>query len=483
LIDRPPGIKDCGAYLPRLRIERAAIGAATGWAGAPGRSPRGQRSFCNWDEDSLTMAVEAARDCVRDIDRSTIGWMGLASTTLPFADRSNAAVAATALNLRADCATLDFGSSRRAGTGALLTALDRSSSADDALVMAADRRIARPGSEQELAYGHGAAAVLVGRGSGLIAELVGHASIAEDFVDQHRESGREFDYALEERWIRDEGHLKLLPRVIDAALARAGVGAQGIAHFIAPTAVRTTQAIARASGLPASSIVDDLRDACGDTGTAHPLLLLSGCLERAAPGELILVTSFGQGCDAVLLRAADGIRSTRRGGLDASLASGLPDPEYLRFLSHCGVIEMDWGMRAERDNRTAQTVAWRRRREVTGFIGGRCGSCGTVQYPRTRACVNPGCRAFDTQASHPLADSGGSVKTFTEDWLAFTRRPPLAYGNVAFDGGGNLFTEFTDTQPGELAVGTQVRFVFRIKDIDPIRGFRRYFWKAAVARH
>ena len=483
MIDRPPGIKACGAYLPRLRIDRAAIGAATGWAGARGKSLRGQRSFCNWDEDSLTMAVEAARDCVRDIDRSTIGFMALASTTLPFADRSNASVAATALNLREDCATLDLGSSRRAGTGALLAALDRSSAVDDALVMVADRRRARPGSEQELVYGHGAAAVLIGRGAGLIAELLGHASIAEDFVDQYRESGREFDYAFEERWIRDEGHLKLLPRVIDAALARAEVGADRVAHFIAPTSVRTTQAIARASGLPASSIVDDLRDACGDTGTAHPLLLLSGCLGRAAPGELILVTGFGQGCDAVVLRATDNIRSTGRSSFDAALASGLADSAYLRFLSHCGVIEMDWGMRAERDNRTAQTVAWRRRREVTGFIGGRCGRCGTVQFPRTRACVNPACRAFDTQASHALADTGGSVKTFTEDWLAFTRSPPLIYGNVDIDGGGNLFTEFTDTQPGELAVGAQVRFVFRIKDIDSIRGFRRYFWKAAVARH
>jgi uncharacterized OB-fold protein len=56
------------------------------------------------------------------------------------------------------------------------------------------------------------------------------------------------------------------------------------------------------------------------------------------------------------------------------------------------------------------------------------------------------------------------------------------YGNVAFDGGGNIFTEFTDTRPGELEVGTRVRFVFRVKDVDAVRGFRRYFWKATVAR-
>ncbi len=144
---------------------------------------------------------------------------------------------------------------------------------------------------------------------------------------------------------------------------------------------------------------------------------------------------------------------------------------------------MDWGKRAERDTRTAQTVAWRRRRELLGLVGGRCARCGTVQYPRTHACVNPECRAFDTQEDHPLAESGGSVKSFTEDWLAYTRDPPLVYGNVTLAGGGNLFAEFADTRSGELAVGTPVRFVFRVKDVDPVRGFRRYFWKAASARN
>jgi hydroxymethylglutaryl-CoA synthase len=38
--------------------------------------------------------------------------------------------------------------------------------------------------------------------------------------------------------------------------------------------------------------------------------------------------------------------------------------------------------------------------------------------------------------------------------------------------------EFTDTDAGELRVGLPVRMVFRIKDFDMKRGFRRYFWKA-----
>ena len=77
----------------------------------------------------------------------------------------------------------------------------------------------------------------------------------------------------------------------------------------------------------------------------------------------------------------------------------------------------------------------------------------------------------------------GKVKTYTEDWLAVTRSPPHVYGNVALDGGGNVFAEFADTPAGALAVGTPVRFVFRIKDADAVRGFRRYFWKATPVRN
>ena len=39
--------------------------------------------------------------------------------------------------------------------------------------------------------------------------------------------------------------------------------------------------------------------------------------------------------------------------------------------------------------------------------------------------------------------------------------------------------EFADFDPGEAQVDAAVRFVFRLKDIDRLRGFRRYFWKAA----
>ena len=60
------GITSFGAYIPRLRLERMDIFQSMGWfAPAIVMVAQGERSFCNWDEDTLTMAVEASRDCLK----------------------------------------------------------------------------------------------------------------------------------------------------------------------------------------------------------------------------------------------------------------------------------------------------------------------------------------------------------------------------------------------------------------------------------
>jgi uncharacterized OB-fold protein len=52
---------------------------------------------------------------------------------------------------------------------------------------------------------------------------------------------------------------------------------------------------------------------------------------------------------------------------------------------------------------------------------------------------------------------------------------------IQFEEGGRWMMDFTDVDEADLAVGRPMKMMFRIKDIDPQRGFRRYFWKAAPA--
>ena len=122
------GITAFGAYIPRRRLQRKAIAQANAWF-APNLvgGARGERAMANWDEDAVTMAVEAARDCLPASDpakdRGFVDAIYLASTTLPFADRQNAGIVAAALGLAEGISSFDLASSQRAGTSAMTVAI------------------------------------------------------------------------------------------------------------------------------------------------------------------------------------------------------------------------------------------------------------------------------------------------------------------------------------------------------------------------
>ena len=83
------GIVSFGGYIPRLRLQRKAVATANAWV-APNLmgSAKGERSMANWDEDAITMAVEAGRDCLPGADpltaRAHVDAVYFASTTAPF---------------------------------------------------------------------------------------------------------------------------------------------------------------------------------------------------------------------------------------------------------------------------------------------------------------------------------------------------------------------------------------------------------------
>jgi 3-hydroxy-3-methylglutaryl CoA synthase len=475
------GILCFGAYLPRARLQRKTIAAANAWF-APGLRAlaKGERAICNWDEDSITMAVEAARDGLAGFARDALTQLVLASTTHPFDDRLNAGVVANALQLPSALRASDVSGSLRAGSSALASALE--SASGRTLVIAADARKAKAGSTQEMHYGDGAAAMLVGHGEP-IARLIGAHSESVDFVHQYRMHDKAHDYAWEERWVRDEGYLKIVPDAVSALLKRCEVDAASITHFCMPgTLSRIGALVAKRCGLPAAALRDNLAAVCGDTGAAHPFLLLAAALEEAKPGDRILLAAFGEGCDALLFEVTPAIsRLDPAHGVKCALAARREDSNYMRYLSFNNLIDMERGMRAEPDKPTQMTVLYRNRDMVQGLIGGRCRNCGTVQYPKQRYCVNPECNALDSQDDYAFAERSGKVMSYTADALTYSPDPPTYFGMVQFDGGGRMLMDFSEIDAGKIEVGMLLRMAFRIKDADDMRGFVRYFWKAIPA--
>jgi 3-hydroxy-3-methylglutaryl CoA synthase len=472
------GITSIGAYVPRYRLSRPAIAAAHRWmAPSLAGAAKGNRAFCSWDEDAVTMAVEAARDCLRGMDAGKIGSLTLASTSLPYADLQNSVIVAGALGLGEAVSTADAVGSQRAATSALVGACE--AKREGALLIASDKPHAKPASVQELSYGAGAAAVTLGR-EGMVARWLGHASLSAYFVDHFRAADQPYDYFWEERWIRDEGYGKLVPKAVNAALAKAGLAISDIAYFVMPSLIRGgAQPVAKALGF-AGKIADALDAECGYAGAAHGLLMLARVLEEARAGQRILMVGFGQGVDAIVLEAT-GLKREGRAprGVSAWLADKYVTEDYLRMLSFYGDIQLEWGMRAEKTGKAALTDAYRNAHQLSAFTAGRCRACGTVQFPQLAYCVKPGCNAPASQfEAVSLADEPAKILTFTADWLSYHPAPPLYVGFVQFDNGARLLMETVDAPPGAVDVGVPLRMAFRIKERDSVRGFNRYFWKA-----
>ena len=470
------GVIASGRYVPRLRLERAEIFEQHRWM-APGLKSlaRGQRAMANWDEDVVTMAVEAVRTGGGGVLEPSA--LTLASTSLPFADRINAGIVASALGVGASARVRDVTSSARAATTELLAALSAPlPGAGPTWIVAAERRVQRPASALEMVSGDGAAAVAVGHGP-VIATFIGAHSVHADFVDHFRQSDERYDYGWEERWVREEGYLKIAVGAIRETLQRHQIEAAQVDHFVMPAVLaRVNEAVAKRVGVKPEAIAPTLGESVGDLGCAQPLAMLDEVLRRARPGELIALVAFGGGCDVILLRR------TEQPCPGVPPAPGKEETSYLKYLSFTQQLALEWGMRAEMDNKTALTAAWRDQERVARFMGGRCAHCGTVQFPASRVCVNPDCHAQDSQQPVSLADAPAHVLSHTSDFLAYTPHPPFQFGHIDFDAGGRVLMEFTDTDQDELKPGLPVRMVFRIKEHDSRRGFRRYFWKATPVR-
>lgn len=476
------GITSYGAYIPRLRLNRMSIFRNMGWySPAIIAVAQGERSMCNWDEDSLTMAVAAARDCLIGKDKGRVDACFLSSTTLPFSDRQNAGILATALNLKEDIMTSDFASSQKAGATALSTAIEmiKGGGKKNILVVASDNREAKPGSFHEMWFGDGAAAVMLGA-EDVIAEFRGGYSLSYDFVDHYRGSQAKFDYNWEERWVREEGYSKIIPEAINGLFRKLDISMDQVDKLVYPCYFKTVhREIAKRLGAGQDKLVGNMHELCGETGAAHPLLMLASVLEESSSGDRILVAGFGQGCDVLYFEVTENIKNiAARNGVKGYLQKKKTIDNYLKFLSFRDEMVKEIGMRGEASPQTAMTVLWRKRKMILGLVGGKCRDCGTPQFPKMDICVKPGCNHFHSQDEYEFADIPAFVKTFTGDMLGFSVDPPAIYGMIQFKGGGRFVADFTDCELQDVKVGIPVRMSFRRRFKDNLRGFTLYFWKA-----
>jgi 3-hydroxy-3-methylglutaryl CoA synthase len=477
------GITSYGGYIPRYRLNRMIIVQNMAWYFPVIMAvAQGEKAVANWDEDAMSMAVAASYDCMAGKDRKSLDGVYLASTTLPFADRMNAGIIATALNApEGGAANADFSACLRAGTTASIAAIEaiKAGGKKNVLVVAADQRRAKMATLQEMFYGDGAAALLFGKDN-VIAEFKGSYSLSCDFVDHYKGYGKEFDYGWEERWIRDEGYGKIIPQAIAGFLKKTGMSIGDFFKVIYPCYFSGTHKdIAKKIGIDPSKAQNNLHAVCGDTGTAHPLVMLVAALEEAKPGDKLLVASFGQGCDVLAFDVTEKIKDIKGPkGIKGHLANKVDLVSYQRFSKFRDLITADLGIRGEANPNTSLTTLWRNRKMILGLVGAKCKQCGTPQFPPSPMCIKPDCGTVNEFEDYEFANRKAKVLMFTGDMLSASVDPPAVYGLVGFDGGGRTLLDFTDCDINQIKVGMPVKLSFRRRSIDKVRGFTGYFWKA-----
>lgn len=468
------GIMAVGAYIPYFYISRSVIAKAWNKKGI-----KGVRSMMNHDEDSVTMAVEAARACFRIVDKKEVTGVFFASSSAPYAEKSHAGIVAAACDLPRKLYTADVAGSLKGGTSAMKAAADAAcvNSREQLVVVASECRNAYPNSRQEQLSGDGAAAVVIGS-ENLIATIDEYVAVSDEIVDVWRNAGEEFVNWGESRFIFAEGYTRSLTYAVTEILARTEMQPSDFAKVILPASdPREYLKLAKRLGFSPEQIQDPLLWEVGDCGTAQPLLLLTAALEKAKPGDRLLVAGYANGADIMVLTVTEEVTKIQKTSLVDALLSGRREfKEYMRFLSFrklCPTIASVYNLKPS----NAQT--WREQDTFLRFKGGRCKKCGAEIFPANRVCYH--CGAVDERELVSFDDRLVKIYTFTLDELAGANDDPVV-GQVCADDeyGVRYYNIMTDFDPGEVKVGMTLEFTFR--KMNELGNFNNYYWKFRPVR-
>jgi hydroxymethylglutaryl-CoA synthase len=466
-------------YVPYRRLDRAEINRFFGTGGG-----KGTRAVASHDEDTSTLGVEAARLALRAGPDLEPGALWFATSTPAYLDKTNATVVHAALRLPSTVPAFDFGGALRSGAGALQTALTNSGTV---LVVSADTRNGLATSGDESIGGDAGAALVLGDdgpGGDVIAEWLGSGSATDEFLDRWRIPGEQRSKLWEERF-GETRYVALGREAWERALKDVGLASNEIDQvIISGMHSRANKALVRQLGVREGVVRDDLAGTVGQSGTAHPGLLLAAALEEevgrfndVGAERVIALVHLADGADVFLLRTTNALGSFQPARTVATQIEDGAPVSYGKFLSWRNMVDLEPPRRPE-PQRVSSSAAWRSESWKFGFVGSRDRTSGAVHLPPARVSMKGG--ATDDMEPLPMADAKGTVVTFTVDRMVYSPSPPVVFAVVDFDGGGRFPVELTDVDDGSLAIGDRVEMTFR--RLFTADGIHDYFWKAKPIR-
>lgn len=313
---RGVGIVGYGAYVPRYRLPAQEINRV--WHGGYAGHPVQEKAVAGPDEDTFTMALEAARNALAraGISPQALRAVWVGSESHPYAVKPTGTLLAEALGAAPAVQAGDWEFACKAGTEALVAAMGLvgSGMADYALIVGADTAQGRPGDALEFTAASGAAAFILGPEEEALARLVGSYSYVTDTPDFWRRAGEKYP-SHGQRFTGEPAYFHHIVQAARGLMEALGWGPQDFTYavFHQPN-TKFPQRVARMLGFSSEQIAPGLLvPRIGNTYSASALIGLTAVLDIARPGDRILVTSFGSGAgsDAFALEVTEAMAERR----------------------------------------------------------------------------------------------------------------------------------------------------------------------------
>jgi 3-hydroxy-3-methylglutaryl CoA synthase len=355
----------------------------------------------------------------------------------------------------------------------MLSAMDsvKAGAYDQALVCAADCRLASPGSPLEMTFGDGGAAVLIGK-EGVVAEPLAVVSLAQELMDTWRTADQRSVRTGDARFNRVEAYTKCTVETCKAVLTKAGLEAKDIARAVLTSPDgRGHGGVAKALGLDLKTVVDPKTDSIGMLGTAQPLVMLAEALEASNAGDKILLACYADGCDAMVLEVKEQITGFKTKNRRRSASAPLGYVKYLAYkqlLNECQDDFRPFASPIQLGRELALSIR---------FHGKKCLKCETINTLNLRVC--PHCGTRDSFQEVKLAKKG-VLNTYTQEHYFPTPEPPVTMAVIDLEGGARYLCQMTDVDPAEVKVGMPVQMTFR--KLHDGGGYHNNCWKCRPVR-
>ncbi len=293
-----------GRYVPVFRLKIAEI--AEHWQQDVGGILSGlgiqEKTVQGKDEDSFTMAFEAARQAidVAGVRPAEISAIFVGSESHPYAVKPTGAMLASALELDPFCHCADLEFACKAGTAGLqiVDSFVRSGQIEYGMAIGTDTAQGKPGDALEYTAAAGAAAIIVGpeKAKNALARIDHTLSFTTDTPDFWRAEGEKYPHHAG-RFTGEPAYFLHVREALLGILSVAKLDAKDIDHLVLhmPNA-KFPMTIAKKLGFSREQLeLGFIVETVGNTYSACSPLGLIEVLQRARKGEKMLVVSYGSG--------------------------------------------------------------------------------------------------------------------------------------------------------------------------------------------